>query len=109
MQKEIILTVHKSAGNNYRLALSTKDINKIKPKTVSDLSVSLGGETFRIEGALDSYKEFGTLGSTDIYNWIRDNGYNIYEKNKNPKFIFTISMKGSKHHYELYKNQDIKH
>lgn len=26
MQKEIILTVHKSAGNNYRLALSTEQI-----------------------------------------------------------------------------------
>lgn len=109
MQKEIILTVHKSAGNNYRLALSTEDINIIKPDTVSDLSVSLGGKTFRIEGALDTYKEYGTIGSTDIYNWIRDNSYNIYTRNLNPKLIFTISIKGSKHHYELYKNQGVKY
>ena len=71
MKKEIILTVHKSGGNNHRLALSKEDIDFIQPCTAKYLSVSLGEEMFNIEGAIRTYQNYGTLGCKEIYNWLK--------------------------------------
>jgi hypothetical protein len=106
MKKEIILTVH-NAGNNHRLALAEEDMASIKPNEAEILSVSFGENIFVIEGALSTYKKYGTLGAPEIYSWLKENDYNDYENNKNTKLIFTILVEDNNHYYELYKNQAV--
>lgn len=105
MKKEIILTVHKSGGENHRLALSKEDISIINPSKAKNISISLGNGVIEINGALNTYKKHYNISSKEIYSWIKENGYNNYPKNKNTKLIFSVEIDDGTHHYELYSNQ----
>lgn len=102
---EIILSVHRINEQNSRLALSTGDINEIQPNTAERLFINLEGEDVEIVNGLTTYHRYGTLNSSEIYQWIRDNDYNVYPTNQNTKLIFTVTVNRGIHKYSIYPNQ----
>ena len=104
MKREIILTVHNSGGENYRLSLSEDDSSIIEPRSARSVSISLGNGVLRIN-ALTTYHNHYNLGSPEINSWIRENKYHIYSRNNNTKLIFNVEINGDSHHYEIYNNQ----
>ena len=104
MKREIILTVHNSGSENYRLFLSEEDSSIIEPSSANSISTSLGNGLIRI-GALRTYHNHNNIGSPEINSWIKENGYHIYPRNNNTKLIFNVKIEGDSHHYEFYNNQ----
>lgn len=67
MKKEIILNVHRINETNSRLATDTNDKEIIRPETAKKLYVNLGQGNFEIKGAFQTYLNYGTLNSPEIY------------------------------------------
>lgn len=98
----VILTVHPTHENTYRLGLSQRDMMIIKPNESKGLIIKLENEYIIIDKALNTYQTYGTIFRNEISEWILKKGYDKYPERLNYKIIFRFTNDNGIHKYELY-------
>ena len=107
MSKYLILTVAplNNANGNYRLGIDSYHRRMINQENVKKISVYLSDKPIIITEAITTYKNHGSLVSSELSEWLKQKGLHNYQRGNPCKLIFEFKDKDHHHIYRLYNNQ----